>query len=669
MRSYFTSILILLFLMVAIPSASYGQGFLKVSGKNIINASSGQEFYLKGIGLGGWLLQEGYMLHTSDFANAQWQIKEKIRDLIGDANTETFYNAYLQNYVTRADIDEIKKWGFNSIRLPFHYNLFAVNSNPPQFLDKGFQIVDSLLEWCKANQIYLILDMHAAPGGQSDEPISDYNPAFPSLWQSAANRDLTVKIWRKIAERYRSEPWIGGYDLLNEPKWSLGATNQPLRELYIRLTDTIRAVDTNHILYIEGNYFATDFNGLAPAWDNNMVYSFHKYWNTNNQGSIQYLLDLRNNTNRPLWLGETGENSNAWFTDLIELLKNQNIGWAWWPHKKISSIAGPLSAPLTPQYQNLLNYWKGSAPRPTSAVAFNALMHQVEQLKIENCRFQKDVIDAMMRQPFQTSLVPYAANNIPGPVYAPNFDMGKWNYAYFDTDYHNTGSGAYNSGYSYRNEGVDIEPCSDLGSNGYNVGWIKNNEWLTYTLNVQQSGIYSVNVNVASLNGGGSIVLLLDGQLLGSVITVPATGGWQNWQTLTLDSVAITAGVKKLLIKFYTGDFNFSYVDFILTATDVKDDSHKPGDYNLYQNYPNPFNPSTIIEYAVPSRSNVNLSVYSLTGELVDTIVNETVNPGYHKTSFNLNTLAAGVYTYRITAVPEDGSAAYFSTRKMVVLR
>ena len=181
------------------------------------------------------------MLHTSNFANAQWEIKAKITDLIGEANTEVFYQTYRNNYVKRADIDSLKKWGFNSVRLPFHYDLFANNTNPPVFLDLGFEIIDSLLTWCEANQIYLILDMHAAPGGQSANNISDYNPAYPSLWESSQNKNLTVQIWRKIAERYKDKEWIGGYDLLNEPEWNLGANNSPLRDLYIRLTDTIQS--------------------------------------------------------------------------------------------------------------------------------------------------------------------------------------------------------------------------------------------------------------------------------------------------------------------------------------------------------------------------------------------------------------------------------------------
>ncbi len=651
---------VVILLVLAIPLAA--QGFLKVSGKNIVNGV-GQNYVLKGVGLGGWLLQEGYMLHTSAFANAQWQIRAKITDLIGEANTETFYETYRNNYVKKIDIDSLKAWGFNSIRLPFHYNLFATNTNPPVFLQKGFDYTDSLLAWCKANQMYLILDMHAAPGGQSDEPISDYNSAFPSLWESEQNKDLTVKIWRKIAERYKDEQWIGGYDLINEPKWNLGTNNIPLRDLYIRLTDTIRAVDTNHIIYIEGNWFATDFAGLTPPWDANMVYSFHKYWNTNNTGSIQYLLDLRNNFNRPLWLGETGENSNQWLSDFVELMHNNNIGWASWPHKKIKSMAGPLSATLSPLYQTLLNYWSGSGTRPTASYAQGALMAQANALKLEMCTYNKDYVYALLKQPFTTTSVPYAENLIPGNIYAPNYDMGKQGVAYSDVAYQNTNNGTtYNSGYNYRNDGVDIEQCSDFSSNGYDVGWIENNEWLAYTVQVQTSGVYSATFNVAAQNAGGQIFVLVDGQGV-SMVNIPATGGWQNWQNVILQNINLTAGTHKLTLRFYTGNFNLSNIDFTLISTDIEDETQLPLEFDLSQNHPNPFNPSTMVKYSLPADGFVNISVYNNLGEKVSVLVDDEVSAGKHSVSFDAGNLPSGVYFCRM----ESGN--FVTSRKMLLLK
>lgn len=656
----FSTILILLF----IPTEIQSQGFLHSQDIIIVNGA-GQEVYLKGIGLGGWLLQEGYMLHTSSFANAQWQIREKITNLIGEANTEIFYEAYRNNYVRKIDIDSLKSWGFNSVRLPFHYNLFATNTNPPVFLNKGFEYVDSLLSWCEANQMYLILDMHAAPGGQSDEPISDYNPAYPSLWESEQNKTLTVQIWRKIAERYKDEIWIGGYDLINEPKWNLPPNNQPLRDLYVRITDTIRTVDNNHLIFIEGNWFATDFNGLTPPWDENMAYSFHKYWNTNNQQSIQYLLNLRIDTNRPLWLGETGENSNAWFTDCAELMKTHNIGWAWWPHKKIESIAGPLSAVKLPAYQTLLNYWNGTAPQPTVQFAFDALMSQANKLKLEECRYQRDVIDALIRQPFNTNIIPFTLNEVPGIVHATNYDMGKMNYAYNDADYQNTGNGDWNKGWNYRNDGVDIEKTNAFLSNGYNVGWIENGEWLKYTVFVSQTGIYDVNFNISAQNSGGIILLSIDGQTNSTALNVPSTGGWQNWQYLTLSDVYITEGQHSIQVRFLFGELNFSYMDFILVATDVENEkgSTIPDEYRLDQNFPNPFNPETVISYQLAVNSNVILKIYDLLGNEIASLVNGEKPAGIHQVTFDGSSLAAGVYYYQLS------TDNFSDTKKLILLK
>lgn len=656
------------FLILLMHTALIGQHLLKVNGQKIVN-TSGSEVYLKGIGLGGWMLQEGYMLHTGSFASAQWQIKAKITDLIGAEKTAIFYDTWLKNHVTKADIDSLKSWGFNSVRLPFHFNLFATNTNPPQFLTKGFEMTDSLLAWCEANQIYLILDMHAAPGGQSDEPISDYNSAFPSLWQSEQNKTLTVAIWRKIAEHYKDKQWIGGYDLLNEPKWDLGSTNQPLRDLYIRITDTIRAVDTNHIIYIEGNWFATDFNGLAPAWDANMVYSFHKYWNTNNQGSIQYLLDLRSNTNRPLWLGETGENSNQWLTDMAELMKTHNIGWAVWPHKKIKSVAGPLQAILSPLYQTLLNYWGGSGSRPSESYAYNALMTQVNNLKIENCTYNKDYVHALLGQPFSSQTTAFARNLIPGNIFSVNYDMGKHNTAYYDTDFQNTGGGSYNNGFLYRNDGVDIELCSDLSSNGYNVGWINNNEWLSYTVEVTTSGTYNIDLNVAAQSAGGSIFLLMNGTPLGGFVQVPATGGWQAWQNVRVSNVELSAGTHRLTVRFYNGNFNFSNMDFILVSTDIADETSVPDEYSLEQNFPNPFNPVTKIKYQLPEEAAVKVDIYNALGSLVKTVTNEQQNAGYYTISFDGSGLASGIYFVSLRAQPGEGKAGFSQVRKIILLK
>ncbi|MGM0376698.1 MAG: glycoside hydrolase family 5 protein, partial [Bacteroidota bacterium] len=356
------------------------QGFLHTDGKYIYNGD-GEEVILRGIGTGNWMLQEGYMMQTSDIAGTQHEFRARLEETIGEAKTDSFYNAWLQYHFTRTDVDSMKSWGYNSVRVAMHYKWFTppIEEEPVEgeisWRQKGFELLDSALKWCADNQMYLILDLHGAPGGQGeDSNISDYDPSKPSLWESDLNKDKTVALWKKLAERYSEEPWIGGYDLINETNWTFPeGNNKPMRELYGRITDAIREVDPNHIIFIEGNAFANDFSDLTPPWDDNMVYSFHKYWNYNNPGALDWVLSMRDTYDIPIWLGETGENSNTWFTNLIALCEKNHIGWSWWPVKK-PGINNPLRVKVNDSYTQLIDYWKGEGPAMTEEEAFQAVL-------------------------------------------------------------------------------------------------------------------------------------------------------------------------------------------------------------------------------------------------------------------------------------------------------
>ncbi|MDF1548671.1 MAG: carbohydrate-binding protein [Bacteroidales bacterium] len=568
------------FTLLILPDNALAQGFLKAEGKKIVDGNS-QEVILRGMGLGGWMLQEGYMMKTSDFAGTQHELKNKITALIGQSGMEAFYDAWLANYMTEADVDSMASWGFNSIRLPMHYNLYTlpIEQEPVAgentWLQTGFDLTDSLLKWCAKNKMYLILDLHAAPGGQGkDAAISDYDPTKPSLWESKANRDKTVALWKKLAEHYADSIWIGGYDLINETNWDMSG-NTLLANLYKEITDSIRKVDNNHIIYIEGNWFANDFTGLTPPWDDNMVYSFHKYWTYNDQGSIQWMLNMRESQNVPIWLGESGENSNTWFYECIKLMEDNGIGWAWWPLKKIDDIAGPLSVIKTAEYDVLLNYWKNGGTKPTVQYATDALMQMAENLKLNNCQFHPDVIDAMFRQINSTETIPYSVNNIPGVLYTSNFDMGQHQYAYFDNNvanYHLSTNSytAWNGGWSYRNDGVDIEICEDnTNSNGYSVGHFEDDEWMVYTVNISESAVYNVNIRTASENSNGSFFLQEDGVAICQAINVANSGGWQTWQTTSASNLVLNEGTHKLKIYALKGGFNISSLEFIKVGETV----------------------------------------------------------------------------------------------------
>ena len=570
---------LIVFLFTIITGTSFGQGFLKADGKYIVD-ENGNEFMLRGMGLGGWMLMEGYMMQSSDVADTQHEFKERLVELMGEEKTEAFFDAWLANHCTKADIDSLAAWGFNSVRLPMHYNLFTlpIEDEPvpgeQTWLDKGFTMTDSLLSWCASNNIYLILDLHAAPGGQGyNAAICDYDPDKPSLWESEDNRIKTVALWGKLAERYSDEPWIGGYDLINEPNWDLPG-GVMLRELYEDITAAIRAVDTNHLIYIEGNWFANDFTGLTPPWDDNMAYSFHKYWNYNdNPGSIQWVLDMREQHNVPLWMGESGENSNVWFTDAIHLFEDNNIGWSWWPMKRIETIVGHYSIPFTDGYKNVLSYWRGEVPQPTVDEAYGAMMELAMNTNSVNCSYHKDVHDAQIRQPQTDEIIPFSLHSIPGVVHLSDYDLGQNTKAYFDTDAanYNASTGefmAWNSGWVYRNDGVDIETNSDsINSNGFHIGYTAKGEWMKYTIQVEEPGAYMAIARVASESTGGEFHLGINSEDVTAVQSVSATGGWTDFVNLEIPEIVLNEGEQ--IMSFQIDNhvaFNISSIEFVKTG-------------------------------------------------------------------------------------------------------
>lgn len=566
---FFTNILILVLLLAAERGAA--QGFLDVRGKDIVN-ENGEKVILRGMGLGGWMLQEGYMLRMPGDGQ-QHRIKARIEEVIGSERTREFYEGWLKNHTTRADIDSMKAWGFNSVRLPMHYNLYTlpVEEEPVKgrntWLERGFAMTDSLLAWCKANQMYLILDMHAAPGGQgNDFNISDRDPSKPSLWESEENRNKMIALWRRLAERYAGEPWIGAYDLINEPNWGFTDPedrnglkephNGPLKQLMVDITRAIREVDQKHIIIIEGNGWGNNYNGILPPWDKKMVLSFHKYWNFNNPESIAHFIRLRDQYNVPVWLGETGENSNTWFTEAIALMESNGIGWCWWPLKKMG-FNNPLEIRVTRGYEELLRYWAGTGPRPSAEAAYATLMQMAENTRLENCIIHDDVIDAMFRQVRSAETRPFRPHQVRAVIRAVDYDLGRNRSAYFDTDtsehYISTGTArtGWNSGRTYRNDGVDIAKGKEDGD--YFVTKTEDGEWLQYTVLADAPGRYTMAIRVSAAGPGGSLSVSANGQDLAAV-AVPGSG--ENWRDITVKDVPLRKGSNQIRIRVEKGGFN-----------------------------------------------------------------------------------------------------------------
>src|SRR5215213_11318711 len=230
-----------LLLVFAAPSAASARAkFVTVRGREFV-APDGRVLFLKGINLGNWLLPEGYMFKFKS-ANSPRRIEAVLNQLVGETEARRFWKTYLDNYVTADDIRFIKQAGFNSVRVPFNYRLFVAEGEPRRLEGVGYEMLDRVVGWCKSEGLYVILDMHGAPGGQTGDNIDD-SWGYPFLFESAEAQELTVNIWRKIAERYRDEPTVVGYDLLNEPiahYFDAALLNPRLEPLYRKIAAGIR---------------------------------------------------------------------------------------------------------------------------------------------------------------------------------------------------------------------------------------------------------------------------------------------------------------------------------------------------------------------------------------------------------------------------------------------
>ena len=421
---------------ILFSSLCYSQNddcWLVAQGTQIVNASNGEPVILRSVGLGNWMLQEGYMLHPQGCQGCpatQWQMKAQyLNEGIPIGIVENFYQSWRDNFITEADIEYIHSLGFNSVRLPLHYELFLTSSqrsvrnfvitNPIAFHDsyknqlqtwydngelfadpnlEGFQVIDRLVEWCKERGMYVILDMHAAPGAQG-AGLDICDGFFANnLWEFPVFQNVLDELWKSISNRYKSEPFIAMYELVNEPN-SVPGGGQAIHSLTQRLINTIRQNDDYHLICIHGNAFGNFYDFLepftfSPNWG--LVYSAHRYQinleddfgSPGHPNQINRMVDMINfrETHRvPIYVGETGENSPEWMMQNIANIETAGIGWAHWTYKRHDVFENPALMRIGGNY-------------PTDGFNVNGIV--LENIKFENCTPNNNTIAAV------TSLLP-----------------------------------------------------------------------------------------------------------------------------------------------------------------------------------------------------------------------------------------------------------------------
>jgi endoglucanase len=391
-----TILRVLLGAVLAAGCSGAANRFVHTDGKRIV-APDGSKLLLRGINLGNWLVPEGYMFHFDKGPQSYREISALFNDLIGPDETARFWKQYRDRYISEADIRFIHEAGFNSVRIPFHAKL----------IDDGtaFPLLDRVIAWCKQRHIWVILDMHCAPGGQTGTNIDD-SWGYPWLFESDAQQELAAGFWRSIAQRYADEPTVLGYDLLNEPiPPQVAQLNPRLEPVYRKIAEAIRQVDKNHPIILGGAQWDSNFAVFGPPFDSNTIYTFHKYWTAPTQDVIQPYLDFRERYQAPIWMGESGENEDGWIAQFRAMLEKNEIGWAFWPYKKMDATSSPVSFARPPHWDEIVTYaalpgGMGAAEekmrkRPPADHTRAAVADLLEKIKFENCRVNDGYLKAL----------------------------------------------------------------------------------------------------------------------------------------------------------------------------------------------------------------------------------------------------------------------------------
>jgi len=384
--------------------------FFEIKDQYII-APTGENFHIKGTNLGNWLNPEGYMFLFEN-VNSYRLIDQALKELVGADRTNSFWHQFQDQYITQNDIQYIKKTGMNSIRIPFHYKLFTnedyMGSNNS---NRGFELLDKVIGWCKKEGIYVILDMHDAPGGQTGDNIDD-SYGYPWLFENENDQALYCSIWGRIAKHYAKETTIIGYDLLNEPIAHYFSNkeelNKQLEIVYKKAVSSIRKYDRNHLVMLGGAQWDGNFTVFSDwHFDKKMMYTCHRYWCDTLQSSIQDLIDFRNKVNLPIYMGETGENTNEWVCSFRNLLDKNNIGWHFWPYKKLENTSGIMKIKAPTKWKLVVDYTKKDrtgfdkirTARPSQTEVLDAMNEFINNMKYENCISNDSYIKALGMKP------------------------------------------------------------------------------------------------------------------------------------------------------------------------------------------------------------------------------------------------------------------------------
>ena len=424
------------------------KGFLHTQGRIIVN-EDGQEVLLRGMGVGNWLNPEGFLFGGAAFGGAFGEfarssafdrgrtMDQYVAELAGRTYQKRFWDAWVDNYFGLEDIRAMKRQGFNSVRLPLNARFLLDEEPGICFNEAQMRLLDRYLDWCEAEGLYVILDMHAACGGQSAVSCDDGVDNQPHLFLDEESAERTILLWQELARRWADRWIIAGYDLLNEPI-ALPMFDHlipALKDFYDRLVAAIREVDRRHILFLQGHRFAGRVDIFDHNYDpqcNNWAMCVHLYESLPDMQVFGPILEKSAAWNVPVWMGETGGSSvgdsavgNQWMAVTYELCMEYHISYNIWTAKAVDSAdaAATFTFRAPEGWQQIVDYAEKGAGKPAYGKAIGIFDALLEAVRLERCTERPDRVLHALRRPGCT--VPASGYDADRP------HSGAWPYALY----------------------------------------------------------------------------------------------------------------------------------------------------------------------------------------------------------------------------------------------
>ena len=251
------------------PNRGIGASPLQTRATEFVDAS-GRAVRLRGVCIGGWLNMENFI---TGFSASESLMRSTVIAAIGRDRATAFFDRLLDSFFGEADARWLGEAGFNVVRIPVNYHHLESDDRPMEIIESGLDRLDRAIAELAGHGIYSIIDLHAVPGAQNQHWHSDNATHVAMFWQQRQFQDRAINLWQAIATRYRDEPAVAGYNLLNEPADESGAVVGPF---YRRLTAAIREIDPTHIHFLDGNTYSTEF-GFFGEPEPGTVYTLHDY--------------------------------------------------------------------------------------------------------------------------------------------------------------------------------------------------------------------------------------------------------------------------------------------------------------------------------------------------------------------------------------------------------